>query len=108
MADASIDDFLGVKPQAPWRRYVKWVAIAVDASNNSAILSRSQYRTGLTDFTTLNQQETALLSARNGATQARADAATALIALYAALGGGWDSTVIPEAPPRAQNTSEAR
>jgi outer membrane protein TolC len=73
-------------------------AIALDASNNSAILSRSQYRTGLTDFTTLNQQETALLSARNGATQARADAATALIALYAALGGGWDSTVIPQAP----------
>ncbi len=29
MADASIDDFLGVKPQAPWKRYVKWVAIAV-------------------------------------------------------------------------------
>ena len=83
-------------------------AIALDASNNSAILSRSQYRIGLTDFTTLNQQETALLSARNGATQARADAATALIALYAALGGGWDYTVIPEAPPRAQNTSEAR
>jgi multidrug efflux system outer membrane protein len=73
-------------------------AIALDASNNSAILSRSQYRTGLTDFTTLNQQETALLSARNGATQARADAATALIALYAALGGGWDSTRVPEAP----------
>ena len=77
-------------------------AIALDASNNSAILSRSQYRTGLTDFTTLNQQETALLSARNGATQARADAATALISLYAALGGGWDSTVIPEAPPSSQ------
>ncbi len=29
MADASIDDFLGVKPQAPWKRYVKWVVIAV-------------------------------------------------------------------------------
>ncbi len=29
MADASIDDFLGVKPQAPWKRYVKWVLIAV-------------------------------------------------------------------------------
>jgi HlyD family secretion protein len=29
MADASIDDFLGVKPQAPWKRYVKWVFIAV-------------------------------------------------------------------------------
>lgn len=82
-------------------------AIALDAANNSAILSRSQYRSGLTDFTTLNTQETALLSARNGATQAAADAATALIALYAALGGGWDSTVIPEAPPRA-STPEAR
>ena len=73
-------------------------AVALDAANNSAILSRSQYRTGLTDFTTLNQQEVALLSARNGATQARADAATALVALYAALGGGWDATVIPQAP----------
>ncbi len=84
-------------------------AIALDAANTSAILSRSQYRSGLTDFTTLNQQETALLSARNGATQARSDAATALIALYVALGGGWDSTVIPEAPPRAaQTTPEAR
>ncbi|RZM09190.1 MAG: hypothetical protein EOP68_09955, partial [Sphingomonas sp.] len=71
-------------------------AIALDAANNSAILSRSQYRTGLTDFTTLNQQETALLSARNGATQARADAATALIALYIALGGGWDATRVPD------------
>ncbi|GGB20117.1 RND transporter [Sphingomonas metalli] len=75
-------------------------AIAYDAANNSAILSRSQYRSGLTDFTTLTQQEAALLSARNGLTQARSDAATALIALYVALGGGWDATRVPVAPPR--------
>ena len=81
-------------------------AIALDAANTSAILSRSQYRSGLTDFTTLNQQEAALLSARNGLTQARSDAAAAQIALYVALGGGWDATTIPEAPPRAGN--EAR
>jgi len=74
--------------------------IAFDAASNSAILSRSQYRAGLTDFTTLNQQEIALLSARNGLSQARGDEATALIALYAALGGGWDATVVPQAPPR--------
>ena len=74
-------------------------AIALDASNNAAILNRSQYRSGLTDFTTLQQQEAALLTARNGAAQARADAANATIALYAALGGGWDAAVIPEAPP---------
>ena len=70
--------------------------IAADASNNSAILSRSQYRSGLTDFTTLNQQEAALLTAQNGLAQARADQATALVALYAALGGGWDAAAIPD------------
>src|SRR3546814_17166797 len=73
-------------------------ASALDAANNSAILSRSQYRAGLTDFTTLNTAESQLLSARNGLTQAKADQATALIQLYLALGGGWDSTTVPTAP----------
>jgi NodT family efflux transporter outer membrane factor (OMF) lipoprotein len=73
-------------------------AIALDAANNAAMLNRSQYRSGLTDFTTLQQQEAALLNARNGAAQARSDAATATVALYTALGGGWDASVIPEAP----------
>ncbi len=72
-------------------------AIAFDAANISAILARSQYRSGLTDFTTLNTQESSLISARNGLVQARSDKATALIALYTALGGGWDSTTIPTA-----------
>ena len=73
-------------------------AIALDASTNGAILARSQYRSGLTDFTTLNTQEAALISARDGLVQARSDKATALIALYVALGGGWDSTAAPVAP----------
>jgi len=72
--------------------------IALDAAENSALLARSQYRSGLTDFTTLNTQEAALISARNGIVQARSDKATALIALYVALGGGWDSSVTPTAP----------
>jgi NodT family efflux transporter outer membrane factor (OMF) lipoprotein len=65
-------------------------AIALDASNSSALLARAQYRSGLTDFTTLNTQESALISARNGLVQAHSDRAAALIALYDALGGGWD------------------
>jgi len=72
--------------------------IALDAAENSALLARSQYRSGLTDFTTLNTQESALISARNGLVQARSDKATALIALYVALGGGWDSSITPTAP----------
>ncbi|HEX7823236.1 MAG TPA: efflux transporter outer membrane subunit [Sphingobium sp.] len=79
--------------------------IAFDAAQNSAILARSQYRSGLTDFTTLNTQEAALVSARNGLVQAQSDKATALIALYGALGGGWDASVTPTAPPR---TPDAR
>ena len=73
--------------------------IALTAASNSALLSRSQYRSGLTDFTTLNQQELSLLNARNGLTQARADQASALVQLYAALGGGWNAADLPDGGP---------
>lgn len=73
-------------------------SIAYEAANNSAILARSQYNSGLTDFTTLNTQEASLISARNGLVQARSDKATATVTLYAALGGGWDSSTTPTAP----------
>lgn len=71
---------------------------ALDASSNQAILARLQYRSGLTDFTTLNQAENQLLSAQNGLTQARSDQSTALVQLYLALGGGWNSSTTPQAP----------
>ena len=73
-------------------------AVALEASSNQALLARMQYRSGLTDFTTLNQAESALISARNGVVSARSDAATALIQLYQALGGGWDPSVTPTVP----------
>lgn len=80
------------------RRREREFEIALEAANNSAILARSQYRAGLTDFTTLNTQEAALVSARNGVVQARSDRATALVSLYVALGGGWDSAADPTTP----------
>jgi multidrug efflux system outer membrane protein len=79
------------------KRRVEQFSIALDAANNSAILSRSQYRAGLTDFLTLNTTETALLNARNGLSQAQSDRATALVQLFLALGGGWDSSADPTA-----------
>lgn len=69
--------------------------IALDAANNSAILARSQYRAGLTDFTTLNTAEASLVSAQNSLAQAQADKATALVQLYGALGGGWNADLTP-------------
>ncbi|HEX8301265.1 efflux transporter outer membrane subunit [Sphingomonas sp.] len=87
--------------QAAQRRETEF-RIALDAANNQTLLARLQYRSGLTDFTTLNQAESSLLSARNGISQAQADQATALIQLYLALGGGWDSSVTPQAPEQAR------
>jgi len=74
-------------------------AVALDSSTNAAILARSQYRSGLTDITTLNTTESALLSAQSGLVTARADQAQALVQLYLALGGGWDSMSPPSVPP---------
>lgn len=82
------------------QRRARELAVALDASRNSAILSRSQYRAGLTDFTTLNQAEAALLSASNGLVQAQADQASALVQLFTALGGGWEAAAIPSGDTR--------
>lgn len=86
--------------QAAQRREVE-LRTALEASENQALLSRTQYQTGLTDFTTLNQSESQLLSARNALVQAQSDQSTALIQLYLALGGGWDATTTPSAPEQA-------
>jgi len=68
------------------------LAIALDASNNAAVLARSQYRVGLTDFLTLLQSEQSLLQARDSLASAQSDQALALVQLYLALGGGWQPT----------------
>ena len=83
------------------RRRGREFATQLDAANNAALLSRLQYRSGLTDFTTLSQQEANLFSARNSEAQARADQATALIQLFGALGGGWNPDVTPQASDSA-------
>ncbi|HEY5713104.1 MAG TPA: efflux transporter outer membrane subunit [Allosphingosinicella sp.] len=71
-------------------------AIALDAATNTAILARSQYRSGLIDFQILLDAERSLLSARDGVSSSRGDEAQALVQLYRALGGGWDSAVPAE------------
>ncbi len=79
-----------VARDAAERREVE-LAIALDAASNAALLARSQYRAGLSDFQTLLEAERSLLSARDGLITARADRASALVQLYRALGGGWQS-----------------
>jgi NodT family efflux transporter outer membrane factor (OMF) lipoprotein len=70
-------------------------AIALQAAANSELLARTEYRSGLTDFQQLLEAERTLLSARDGVAASRGDEALALVQLYRALGGGWDSTAAP-------------
>lgn len=66
-------------------------ATAYEASNNAAIMARSQYQSGLIDFQTLSQTENTLLSARNSLAAAQSDEVLAIAQLYNALGGGWQN-----------------
>jgi outer membrane protein TolC len=68
---------------------------ALDAANNAALLARSQYQAGLTDFQNLLTAENQLLSARNGLVAAEADRASAFVRLTQALGGGWSPAALP-------------
>jgi len=77
------------------RERVGIVEEALDAANNSAILTRSQYQAGLTDFRDLLISENQLLSARNGLVAAEADRASAFVRLTQALGGGWSPAALP-------------
>jgi NodT family efflux transporter outer membrane factor (OMF) lipoprotein len=66
-------------------------AVALEASNNAAILARSQYQAGLIDFQTLLTSESTLLNARNSLASAQSDEVLAVAQLYNALGGGWQN-----------------
>jgi NodT family efflux transporter outer membrane factor (OMF) lipoprotein len=79
-----------VARDAAERREVE-LGVALDAASNAALLARSQYRAGLSDFQTLLEAERSLLSARDGLINAGADRALSLVQLYRALGGGWQS-----------------
>ena len=70
-------------------------AIAAEAASNSALLARTEYRSGLTDFQQLLEAERTLLSARDGVAASRGEESLALVQLYRALGGGWDPTAAP-------------
>jgi len=81
------------------RERVAIFAEALDAANNSAILARSQYETGLTDFQTLLVSENQLLTARNSLVSAEAERASAFVRLTQALGGGWSPERYPLPEP---------
>jgi NodT family efflux transporter outer membrane factor (OMF) lipoprotein len=74
---------------------------SVKAAQRSVEIALTQYREGAVDFQRVIDAQRALLDAQNRLAQTTSDVVTSLIALYKALGGGWESRqgnpIVPEA-----------
>ncbi len=62
---------------------------AANASERAADLARQRFQGGLTDFVNVLEAERDALSVQDSLAQSRTQTATALVAVYKALGGGW-------------------
>jgi outer membrane protein TolC len=62
----------------------------VSATSEAAQIAADQYRQGLSDFLTVLDAQRSLLEAEDEQARSRQSVTTDLIALYKALGGGWE------------------
>ena len=67
-----------------------FLAESVRASQAASDLAQARYNDGAADFLTVLDAERVLLQAQDQLAQADTQAATALVAVYKALGGGWE------------------
>jgi hypothetical protein len=63
---------------------------SVDAARRSVQISLAQYREGAVDYERVLDSQRSLLERENSLAEIRSSIATNLIALYKALGGGWE------------------
>jgi hypothetical protein len=63
---------------------------SVDAAQRSVDIALVQYREGATDYQRVLDTQRELLQQESGLAQTQSSIATNLIALYKALGGGWE------------------
>lgn len=65
------------------------IAVAVERASLTRALARTRYAKGLTDYFAVIDAQRALQSSEDALALSRTSAAQALVALYKALGGGW-------------------
>ena len=70
-------------------------AAAAAASQTAARIARTRYEGGLVDFLDVLDAERTQLADEDQLAQSRTDAATSLVAVYKALGGGWRDVPLP-------------
>jgi multidrug efflux system outer membrane protein len=67
------------------------LARAVETTRQSADIALELYRKGLVDFLNVLQSQLALYQVQDQFVQSRQDVSTSLVALFKALGGGWET-----------------
>ncbi len=67
------------------------LAQATEAARNAALLARHRYAGGLIDFQTVLDTERSVLSLEDALATSESDGALAVVQLYKALGGGWET-----------------
>ncbi|MFT3914731.1 MAG: efflux transporter outer membrane subunit [Anaeromyxobacteraceae bacterium] len=72
------------------------LATAADAARQAAALARDQYGAGLAAFTAVLDAERTVVTVEDALARSDGDAASDLIRLYKALGGGWTPASSPE------------
>jgi NodT family efflux transporter outer membrane factor (OMF) lipoprotein len=70
---------------------------SVKASRRSAALVRELYASGLTDFQNVLDSERRLFEQEIGLSQSEGNSVEAVVALFRALGGGWQNLAVSEA-----------
>lgn len=75
-------------------RNLDLLRLVIDESNQALSLSVDLYKRGLSPFNNVVSAQMNLLEYQNSVVTAQGNALTALIALYEALGGGWDAAAI--------------
>jgi len=77
------------------RDSLKEASDAAAASQTAAHIARTRYEGGMVDFLEVLDAERTQLAAEDRLAQSKTEAATSLIAVYKALGGGWEMAPPP-------------
>jgi outer membrane protein, multidrug efflux system len=90
------------------RDRLEHVSASAQASTTAARLARTRFDGGIADFLTVLDTERTLLEAEDALAQSRTDTATSLVAVYKALGGGWQDLPLPGGAPIASASPGSR
>jgi outer membrane protein TolC len=80
----------------------------VRASERAVVIARGLYKAGITTFLNVLQSENALYQSQDELAQSDQRLALNMIALYKALGGGWQDTPLTSAAMPDTNSPEYR